>query len=213
MWFFKTGKGQYGEGDKFLGVSNPQMRKIAVEFFDLPIGEIEKLLKSPLHEFRQTALFILARQFEKGDEKKRKKIFDFYISHTRFVNNWDLVDCSAHKIVGCFLWQKKSDILIKLARSKNIWERRIAVVSTFYFIKKGDSEKFLRVASILIKDREDLIHKALGWMLREVGKCCGQEIEENFLKKNYDKLARTTLRYAIERFPEQKRKMYLRGNI
>ena len=211
FWFFKTGKGEYGEGDKFLGITVPISRKIAQQFFaDLRLKDVEKLLKSKFHEERLIALFILVSKFERADPRERKVIFDFYLKRTKYINNWDLVDLSAHKIVGAYLEGKDKKILYKLVKSKNLWERRIAVLTTFYEIKNKRSEHALKIAEILINDKHDLIHKAVGWMLREVGKQCGQEIEEEFLKKHYKTMPRTMLRYAIERFDEKKRKFYLK---
>jgi 3-methyladenine DNA glycosylase AlkD len=210
LWFFKTGKGEYGEGDKFLGISNPEMRKIAKDFFpNLNFSDIQKLIKSKFHEERQIALFVLTLKFQKATPKEQKQIYNFYLKHTKYINNWDLVDLSAHKIVGAYLFDKNRKILYKLAKSKNLWERRIAIVSTFYFIGQEQHKDSLAIAEILINDKHDLIHKAVGWMLREIGKRCEQEIEENFLKKHYKTMPRTMLRYAIEKFDDKKRKFYL----
>jgi len=205
QWFFKTKKGEYGEGDVFLGINNPTIRKIAKEFHSLAINDLSKLIKSKFHEQRLIVLLILVERF-KEDEKK---VFDFYLSHTKYINNWDLVDLSAYKIVGAYLENKDKKILDKLAKSKNLFERRIAILSTFHYIKQGDPRDALKIAELLINDKQDLIHKAVGWMLREIGKRCGQEIEEKFLRKYYKIMPRTMLRYAIERFNEKKRKFYL----
>ncbi|MBI2474232.1 MAG: DNA alkylation repair protein [Candidatus Taylorbacteria bacterium] len=212
-WFFKTGKGEYGEGDKFLGVNNPTLRLLSRDFQGLPLVEIKKLLRNSFHEIRQLGLFILVRQFERSSEPEKKRIYDFYLGHTDAINNWDLVDCSAHKIIGAYLWQRDKKILYKLARSKNLWERRIAIISTFYFIKNKKSSVALDIARILRSDKEDIIRKAVGWMLREIGKNCGQGVEEKFLQKYYAELPRVTLRYAIERFPKPKIRAYLLGNF
>lgn len=213
--FFKTGKGQYAEGDLFLGINVPQSRKIAKKYSNLSFAEIKFLLKSKVHEERLTALLILVDKYEK-DIPKRKDIFDFYINNTQYVNNWDLVDLSADKILGRFLFNWDHDeyfsIISNLARSNNVWERRIAIVSTFYFIKNKQFDLTFRIAEILLDDKHDLIHKAVGWMLREVGKR-SQEAEEDFLNKNYKLMPKTMLRYAIERFPENIRKAYLKGEI
>jgi 3-methyladenine DNA glycosylase AlkD len=155
------------------------------------------------------ALTILTKQFEKGDEKKRKEIYSLYLKNTKNINNWDLVDLSCYKIVGPYLADRDKSILSKLARSKSLWERRIAMISTFHYIRQKKSKEALEIAEILVNDKEDLIHKAVGWMLREVGKRCGQEIEEKFLKKYYKTMPRTMLRYSIERFSVEKRKFYM----
>ena len=206
--FFKTGKGEYGEGDIFLGIKVPEQRKVADEFQELSLKDLEKLLNSKVHEYRMSALFILIKQYEKGDERERKKIFNFYLKNAKNINNWDLVDISAPKIVGDYLLNKPRKILCKLAKSKNLWERRIAIISTLAFIKNNEFDDTLKIAEILLNDKHDLIHKAVGWMLREIGKR-DQKIEEEFLKKHYLKMPRVMLRYAIERFEEKKRKFYL----
>ena len=206
--FFKTGKGEYGEGDIFLGIKVPEQRKVADKFQELSLKDIEKLLNSKIHEYRMSALFILIKQYEKADEEYKKEIFNFYLKNTKNINNWDLVDLSAPKIVGDYLLNKPRKILYKLARSSNLWERRIVIISTWIFIKNNEFDDTLKIAKILLNDKHDLIHKAVGWMLREVGKR-DQKIEEEFLKKYYLKMPRTMLRYAIERFNEKKRKFYL----
>lgn len=211
--FFKTGLGQYGEGDVFLGITVPQIRKTAMVFKDLEFSEIKKLLRSKYHEERMAALFILVAQFKKGDDKLKKRIFDIYLSNTRHINNWDLIDLTAEHIIGKYLEDKPKTLLYKLARSKSLWKRRIAMLSTFTYIKAGRCEETLKIARILMDDEHDLIHKAVGWMLREVGKRCSTAKEEAFLKKHYKKMPRTMLRYAIERFPEKKRQQYLKGTI
>lgn len=211
--FFKSGPGEYAEGDQFLGVRVPQTRLIAKRFFHLPFSNIETLLRSPWHEERLLALIILVEQYRVGTDREREKVFKFYLSHTRFINNWDLVDVSAPQIVGQHLEKRSRAILEKLARSKNLWERRIAIVSTYWFIAKGDCSTTFKVSKILMSDRHDLIHKAVGWMLREVGKKCGEKILEAFLREHLDQLPRTTLRYAIERFSKKKRGQYLSGRI
>lgn len=219
--FFKTGKGQYGHGDKFLGITVPECRKIAKKFTDLSLEEVEKLLSSKFHEERLIALLILVGRFESAakikDRPERKKatkeIFDFYVTHTRHVNNWDLVDLSAHKIAGTYLLDKKITLLILFAKSNRLWERRIAIISTMAFIIKGDEKPTFLVADLLLDDREDLIQKATGWMLREVGKRISEEKLEEYLKARYKKMGRTALRYAIERFLGNKRQKYLSGKI
>jgi len=207
--FFKTGKGQYGEGDRFLGVVVPDQRKIAIKFGDLSTKEVELLVESPYHEERLTGLLILISKFSKAKKEDKEKIYNFYLKHTKWINNWDLVDLTAPNIVGEYLKDKDKTMLMKLAYSKDLWERRIAILSTFAFIKDRKHEETLRISRILLKDNNDLIHKAVGWMLREVGKRCGEEKEEEFLQKHYKTMPRTMLRYAIERFPEEKRKSYL----
>ena len=206
--FFKTGKGQYGEDDIFLGIVVPEQRKVAKKYSNLNLGEIKKLLSSKIHEHRLVSLFILANQYQKADKQTKKKIFNFYLKNAKNINNWDLVDLSAPNIVGDYLLNKDKSILYKLAKSKNIWEKRIAIMATFSFIRNNGFDATLKISEILLEDEHDLIHKAVGWMLRELGKR-NQAIEEKFLKKYYKKMPRTMLRYAIERFSENKRKPYL----
>ena len=210
--FFKTGPGEYGEGDIFLGVKVPEVRKLAKEYQDILIKEIKQLLKSHIHAERLLALLILIHKFSKGNDPTKKSIYELYLKNTQFVNNWDLVDLSAGHIVGAFLMEKSRKPLYRLARSKYLWERRISIISTFHFIKHYEFSETLKIGEILISDEEDLIHKAVGWMLREVGKR-DLQTEEKFLKKHYKKMPRTMLRYAIERFPEAKRKRYLKGTV
>jgi 3-methyladenine DNA glycosylase AlkD len=210
--FFKTGPGEYGEGDVFLGVKVPELRKLAKEYDGITIPQARRLLTSAIHEERLLSLFILVRKYQKGDDPVKKEIYDLYLNHTEFVNNWDLVDGSAQHIVGAFLMNKKKDPLYRLAKSEDLWERRISILSTFYFIKQDKLSETLKIAKILLTDKEDLIHKAVGWMLREIGKRHLQT-EETFLKKYYQKMPRTMLRYAIEKFPEPKRQKYLKGQI
>ncbi len=207
--FFKTGKGQYGEGDVFVGVMVPQSRLLAKKYRLLALSEVEKLLQSKIHEARFIALQILVLQFAAGDNATKKTIYQFYLGHTKYINNWDLVDTSADKIVGEYLLHHSTVVLRKLARSKNIWERRIAILATFQFIKNNRFEETLAIATMLLTDTHDLLHKAVGWMLREVGKR-SLATEEVFLQKHAHHMPRTMLRYAIERFPELKRKMYLK---
>ncbi len=210
--YFKTGKGEYGEGDVFLGLTVPKLRAVAKNYPNLKLAEIKLLLKSKIHEERLGAIFILVGQFERAyrakDESKQKEIYVFYLKNTAGINNWDIVDSSAHKIVGVYLLDKPRSILKKLARSKNIWERRIAIISTFTFIRGRDFKDTLEIATLLLKDEHDLIHKAVGWMLRELGKV-DQAAEEDFLIKHYKVMPRTMLRYAIERFSPAKRNFYL----
>jgi 3-methyladenine DNA glycosylase AlkD len=206
-WFFKTGKGEYGEGDKFLGLTTPQMRKISAKYKDLPLINIQQLIRSPFHEERSIAIQILVIQFPDN----QWVIYDFYLKNTEFINNWDLVDISAPKIIGAYLLDKPKDILFQLAKSGNLWERRIAIISTLAFIYKGDPRLTLQISALLLNDKHDLIHKAVGWMLREVGKRCGEKYLTDFLDRYGKSMPRTALRYAIEKFPETKRKVYLRS--
>lgn len=208
--FFKTGPGQYGEGDIFLGIRVPAVRKLAKEYKNLPLEETLLLLQSPYHEVRLFALISLVNAFTKADEPTQKKIYDLYLANTRYINNWDLVDISAPNIVGAYLFTRNRKPLHQLAKSKSLWERRISVLATFYFIKNKQFDDSIKIAEILLKDREDLIHKAVGWMLREVGKRDSGNAEK-FLRKNCRVMPRTMLRYAIERFTPVKRKMFLNG--
>ena len=215
-WFFKTGYGEYGEGDRFIGVSMPDLRKVANEFADLSLVEVKKLLSSLIHEERMTALVILTYVFKKAEkEVEKKRIYDFYLKNKKYINNWDLVDVSTHKIVGAYLLtqpKKERAILKKLARSKSMWDRRIAMVATAMFIHAGELKDTFELSKMLLGDKEDLMHKAVGWMLREAGKK-DLKMLEDFIKKNYKKIPRTALRYAIEKFPEKKRQKYLRGTF
>ena len=208
--FFKTGPGEYGEGDIFLGVVVPDIRRVAKEFQDEPLREVIKLLKSAIHEERLLALLLLVGAYTRGDDALKKKIFSLYLKNTKFINNWDLVDLSAPNIVGTHLLERSRKPLYMLARSTDLWKRRIAVLSTFAFIRQNDFDDTLRISKNLLKDDHDLIHKAVGWMLREIGKR-DLRTEELFLKQHYKKMPRTMLRYAIERFPEGKRRNYLDG--
>lgn len=210
--FFKTGKGEYGEGDVFYGIKVPEQRKIAKQFKDLSFTDLKSLLNSKIHEERLIAAFILVEQYKKGDDKKKKAVFDFYLKNKKGINNWDLVDLSAPQIIGEHLLDKEKDLLYKFAHSKNLWEKRISVLSTFTFIRNHFFEDTLNISEILLNDKHDLIQKAVGWMLREIGKR-NLITEEEFLQKHYKKMPRTMLRYAIEKFPEEKRKAYLKGNI
>lgn len=211
--FFKTGLGEYGEGDIFLGVVVPETRKIAKKYYnEVNLPEIQKLLNSKIHEERLCALLVLVEKFQKGDLKEKEKIFTFYLKNTGNINNWDLVDLSADKIVGAYLLDKNKSILKNLAKSKNLWERRIAVLATFNFIKNNEFKPMLEIAKMLLGDNHDLIQKAVGWMLREIGKR-SLETERNFLKKYAPKMPRVMLRYAIEKFPKNKQKNYLYLNM
>src|SRR5262245_43613405 len=197
--FFKTGAGEYGEGDVFIGIKVPPLRKLAAECGNASFKTVSDLLTSKVHEERTLALMILVRQFTRGDENDRTQIYDFYLAHTAFINNWDLVDGSAPYIVGPYLWQRKRDRkqLYIFAKAVSVWERRIAIVSTLYFIRQNDFLDTLKIAELLLGDKHDLIHKAVGWMLREIGKR-DVGVEEAFLKVHYHTMPRTILRYAIE---------------
>jgi len=206
--FFKTGPGQYGEGDRFLGINVPALRKFAREFQSLSLADVTGLLQGSWHEERVLALFILVRQYERGDEKTRDAIYRLYLASTDRINNWDLVDGSAPYIVGPHLRERSRAPLYKLAKSKSLWERRIAILATFHFIKHNDYDDAIRIAEILLHDDHDLIHKAAGWMLREIGNR-DRAVEEAFLRKHAAHMPRTMLRYAIEKFPEALRTRYL----
>lgn len=206
--FFKTGKGEYGEGDKFLGLNIPQQKKIAQKYLDLNLTEIKKLLQTKIHEYRTVALMILGHQYQKADLKEREKIYQFYFQNLAWINNWDLVDGSAPGIVGSHLLGRDRKILYRLAKSPNLWKRRIAILSTFTFIRESQFKDTLAIAKILLKDKHDLIHKAVGWMLRELGKKDQKKLEA-FLDQYAPVMPRTMLRYSIEKFDPQKRKFYL----
>lgn len=210
--FFKTGPGEYGEGDVFLGISVPQLRKLAKEYQGITSKEVERLLKSSIHDERLLSLLILVLKYSKGDHAEKKRIYEFYLKNIRYVNNWDLVDGSAQYIVGAYLMDKGKKPLYLLAQSKSLWARRIAIMSTFHFIRHNIFTETLKISELLLSDQEDLIHKAVGWMLREVGKR-HMPTEEAFLKEHYKDMPRTMLRYAIEKFPESKRQRYLKGKI
>lgn len=230
-WFFKTREGEYGEGDKFLGLQVPVCRTVAKKYITMELAGVSKLIQSKYHEERLIALLILVekykrldkpdkspegKRFQKSAEAEKTKIYKFYLANTKWVNNWDLVDLSCHHIVGAYLIshhdQDKAKVLIKLAKSKNLWERRIAIISTFEFIKEADFTTSMNLAEILLHDTHDLIHKAVGWMLREVGKRSITDLTP-FLQKHYKTMPRTMLRYAIEKFPEEIRQAYLHGTI
>jgi 3-methyladenine DNA glycosylase AlkD len=208
--FFKTGPGEYGEGDIFLGIKVPVLRKLAKEHRDIALSEAVELLQSPFHEVRLTALLIMVLQYERGEN--RTTIYRAYLANTHRINNWDLVDVTAAQIVGAHLFERERKPLYRLAKSKSLWERRIAIIATLYFIRRAQFADTLAIADILLNDKEDLMHKAVGWMLREVGKR-DLEVEEQFLIPRYKQMPRTMLRYAIERFPEPKRLAYLKGRI
>ena len=210
--FFKTGPGQYGEGDKFLGLTVPVMRTLVRKYRSLDDASTIELLSSPWHEERLVALMLLVEGYDRGDDSRRARIHHAYLANTRYINNWDLVDASAGYIVGGHLDVRDIAPLERLARSENLWERRIAIVSTFHFIKRNEFRPTLKIAALLLCDPHDLIHKAVGWMLREVGKRDRRTLDD-FLKQHYQRMPRTMLRYAIERHPERIRKQYLAGTI
>ena len=210
--FFKTGKGQYAEGDIFWGIKVPETRQVAKAYRSLPFSEIKKVVANPVHELRLCGLLILVEQFKKASETDKKDIFDFYLSNTQYINNWDLVDLSAYNIVGNYLLDKPRDILYRLAKSKNMWEQRIAIVSTWAFIRNRELDDTLAISELLLDHPHDLIHKAVGWMLRELSKR-NESAMLDFVEKHYNRLSRTTLRYAIERLPEDIRKNILQGKF
>lgn len=211
--FFKTGKGEYGEGDTFAGITVPDIRNISKRYYkEMTLEEVEYFVQHKIHEYRLFGLLTLTYMWKKADETERKNIFDLYVKNLKYVNNWDLVDLSAPNIVGEYLKEKNRAILYELARSNNLWEQRVAIISTFSFIREKDFVDMLNISEILLHHKHDLIHKAVGWMLREVGKR-DQDVEEEFLKKYYKEMPRTMLRYAIERFEEEKRQRYLKGLV
>jgi len=210
--FFKTGEGEYGAGDQFLGIRVPVIRQAVIKFKHTSIEESEHLLHSPFHEIRLFALLLLVRLFSGGKPDERKTIYELYLRNSGYINNWDLVDSSAPYIIGPYLEHRARGVLYDLARSDVLWERRIAMMSTFYFIKKNDFDDALRIAGILLPDNEDLIHKAVGWMLREIGKR-DVSAETAFLNKHYRQMPRTMLRYAIEKFSPTERQNYLKGKL
>lgn len=209
--FFRAGPGEYGEGDRFLGVVVPQQRKVAKACRALPLGEVTKLLQSEFHECRLTALFILCLQFEKAkSDAERKSIYDFYITHVDRVNNWDLVDTTCHKIMGPYLFERDRAILFRFAKAKHLWKNRIAIVTTYFFIRRGDLDTTFELSQVLLSHPHDLIHKAVGWMLREAGKQDERRLLL-FLQQHYSAMPRTMLRYSIEKLPERQRKAILAG--
>lgn len=211
--YFKTGEGEYGEGDVFIGVSMPQIRKVAKTFYrDLSLEELEQLLRSDIHEERMLALVMMIHHFDKGGEEEREAIFKTYLDNTRWINNWDLVDVTAPHIVGRYLADKERTVLYDMAKSGLLWDKRIAIVATHFFIRHNQFNETMDIAEILINDEHDLIHKSVGWMLRELGKR-NQKTLELFLEKRYKQMPRTMLRYAIERFVEPLRQSYLKGEI
>jgi len=208
-WYFKTEKGQYGYGDVFAGVTMPEQRRVARAYKDLTLKEIEKLLKNKIHECRMTGLLVLVEQYKRGDEKLRRKIAKFYLAHTKYINNWDLVDLSAPNIIGDYLLKRDRSVLYTLAKSENIWERRIALLAAFMFIRFGETKDAFALAEMLLADSHDLIHKATGWMLREIGKRVSRNELVQFINQHVSQMPRTTLRYAIEHFPPNARRKFL----
>lgn len=212
MRYFKTGEGEYGEGDIFMGVTLSEQHRIAKKYKDLNLNDLNELLTSKIHEHRLVALDILVHKYNKANGENKRKLVNFYLKNTKRVNNWDLVDGSASRILGNYLLDKDKSILYKFAKSTNLWERRISIMATFIFIRNNKFQDTFKISKILLNDDSDLIHKAVGWMLREMGKR-SLEKEESFLKKYYQKMPRTMLRYAIEKFPEKRRQAYLKGEI
>ncbi|KHD89970.1 MAG: DNA alkylation repair protein [Bdellovibrio sp. ArHS] len=208
--FFKTAPGEYAEGDIFWGLTVPESRSIAKKYADLSLKDVRVLIKSKIHEERLIGLLILVGRFAKSPEKEQEKIYQFYLKNTRYINNWDLVDSSAEYIVGSYLYERDRSILCELAKSPSLWERRIAMLSTFHFIKRGEYKDTLKIAKILLNDPHDLIHKAVGWMLREAGKRVSEQDMRKFLDVHAPKMPRTMLRYAIERLPATDRQYYLK---
>lgn len=207
--FFKTGKGEYGAGDRFRGIRVPVLRRVARASAKMPLGETLRLLRSPHHEDRLVALLVLTRAYARGIDAERRRIVDAYLAHTRYVNSWDLVDTSAPYILGPYLLHRSRAVLSRLARSSSLWERRIAILSTAHFIRHGEAAETLRLAEVLLGDGHDLIHKAAGWMLREVGQRCGAGVLRQFLDAHAPRMPRTMLRYAIEHFSPAQRARYL----
>lgn len=210
--FFKTGKGEYGEGDIFLGITVPEQREIAKNYYAIKLEELQKLINSKIHEERMICLFILIEKYKKELWQEKIKIYEFYLKNAKQVNNWDLVDLSAPNIVGNYLIDKDREVLYKLAKSDNLWKKRIAILSCFSFIRNNEFDDAIKLAKILLYDKHDLMHKAVGWMLREIGNR-DISVEESFLRVNYKNMPRTMLRYAIEKFPEDKRLGYLNGDF
>ena len=210
--FFKTGPGEYGEGDRFLGLRIPQIRTLVKQLGIVPLATIKSLLRSPLHEERMLALLLMIKRYQNTDESGQQTLYRLYLNSTAYINNWDLVDVSAKHIVGDWLYPRSRRPLYTLAKSDSLWERRIAILATFHFIARDEFGDSLKIAERLLHDPHDLIHKAVGWMLREIGKR-DRKTEEAFLQRHYRSMPRTMLRYAIERFPEKRRQAYLRGKI
>ena len=215
LYFFKTGKGQYGEGDQFLGITVPQIRSLVKKYKDISIHEIETLIHNQFHECRMLALLLLVESYPKAkSESEQKQIYEFYIRQVDYINNWDLVDLTAPHIVGAYLWGKDREDLFNFAQTPHLWLQRIAVIATYYFIRKHDFQTTFDVSTLLLQHPHDLIHKAVGWMLREAGKR-DFEAEYQYLLENkrYQSMPRTMLRYAIEKFPESLRQDFLKGRV
>jgi 3-methyladenine DNA glycosylase AlkD len=212
--FFKTGKGEYGEGDIFVGINVPNSRIVAKKYAkEIDFVNLQKLISSQIHEYRLTALLIIVEKFNNEKQEADKKLLiDFYLSNTQYINNWDLVDLSCYKTLGIWLLTKDKDILFELAHSKNLWEQRIAIITCLQFIKNEQYDTFLEIAELLLHHPHDLIHKSIGWLLRELGKK-NIDLEKTFLKRHYKNMPRTMLRYSIEKFPEDQRQDYLKGRI
>lgn len=210
--FFKSGEGEYGEGDRFLGLRVPVLREQVKKYQTATLKDVQQLLKSTFHEERLFALLLLVHKFRKGDDDEKTAIYRLYLNNTRYINNWDLVDSSAPQIVGGYLESEDRQVLYELVQSDSLWERRIAIMATFHFIRHHQFNHTLKLSRQLLNDKEDLIHKAVGWMLREIGKR-DLATEKAFLKNHYKKMPRTMLRYAIEKFPERERKKYLQGTV
>ena len=208
-WFFKTGKGQYGEGDVFIGISNPDLRKICNQYNALNFEDLQELLNSEIHEYRLAALIILVNQMKKAKGEGRQKIYDFYLDNTHRINNWDLVDTSARDIVGAYLFDKDRSILYDMARTDHLWTQRIAIIATFYFINHKQFYDTLKISEILLSHKHDLMHKAVGWMLREAWKKGGATQVEEFLEQNITRFPRTALRYTIEKMEEERKKYFM----
>jgi 3-methyladenine DNA glycosylase AlkD len=208
--FFKTAKGEYGHGDKFLGIRMPVIRAAVRHFKNAPTTCISGLICSDFHEIRMFAVLLLVSKYAKAQEADKDQLFALYLHHSQYINNWDLVDCSAHLIVGPHLQNKSREVLVNLAHSESLWERRIAIISTYHYIRQKQFAETLQLAELLLADKQDLIHKAVGWMLREIGNR-DKSTELGFLKRHYKRMPRTMLRYAIEKFPEPERKQYLHG--
>jgi len=213
-WFFKTGKGQYGEGDIFIGIPTPVLRAICKKYSSLALNDLEVLLQDPIHEYRMAALMILVSQMKKAKGETQQRIYEFYLKNIRQINNWDLVDGSARDIVGNYLFDKDRSILYEMVQSDHLWTQRVAIIASWYFINKGQFEDTFRIAEMLLSHKHDLIHKAVGWMLREIWKketAAGNapgEVEQ-FLEKNIRLIPRTALRYSIEKMTEERRKYFI----
>ncbi|MFY7910163.1 MAG: DNA alkylation repair protein [Emticicia sp.] len=209
-WFFKTGKGQYGEGDVFIGVTNPDLRAVCKKYVSLKFDALQELLDSEIHEYRMAALIILVEQMKKAKTaEKRSEIYDFYLDNAYRINNWDLVDCSARDVVGFYLFDKDRSVLYDMARTEHLWTQRIAIIATHYFINKKQFLDTLRISEILLSHKHDLIHKAVGWMLREAWKKGADEPVEAFLEQNIGRIPRTALRYAIEKMSDERKKYFM----